>query len=133
MSDLQAFLADERFTTLDRSLARHLAAQASSSRWIGHAAALLSSVLRRGHLCLDLSQRPSDHFEAAAALQPWPSLTSWRDDLLASGLVGRGDGKHLVLHAADHAPPLWRIRTVEKPGWGVIVPGVESGLLIMRI
>lgn len=32
MSDLQAFLADERFTTLDRSLARHLAAQASSSR-----------------------------------------------------------------------------------------------------
>ena len=99
MSDLQAFLADERFTTLDRSLARHLAAQASSSRWIGHAAALLSSVLRRGHLCLDLSQRPSDHFEAAAALQPWPSLTSWRDDLLASGLVAQqpGEFKPLVL------------------------------------
>jgi exodeoxyribonuclease V alpha subunit len=101
MSELQTFLADERFMTLDRSLARHLAAQAPASRWIGHAAALLSSVLRRGHLCLDLSQRPSEHLEAAAALQPWPSFSSWRDDLLASGLVAQqpGEFKPLVLDA----------------------------------
>ena len=102
MSELHTFLADERFTTLDRSLARHLAAQAPASRWVGHAAALLSSLLRRGHLCLDLSQCPSDPFEAAAALQPWPSFTSWRDDLLASGLVAQqpGEFKPLVLDAA---------------------------------
>jgi exodeoxyribonuclease V alpha subunit len=102
MSELHTFLADERFTTLDRSLARHLAAQAPASRWVGHAAALLSSLLRRGHLCLDLSQCPSDPFEAAAALQPWPSFSSWRDDLLASGLVAQqpGEFKPLVLDAA---------------------------------
>ena len=59
MSDLQAFLADERFTTLDRSLARHLAAQASSSRWIGHAAALSAFPVQRASMMSKASGKVS--------------------------------------------------------------------------
>ncbi|MFZ9905774.1 MAG: exodeoxyribonuclease V subunit alpha [Steroidobacteraceae bacterium] len=107
MSALQTFLADDRFTTLDRALAQHLAAQAPASRWIGHAAALLSSLLRRGHLCLELARPPADDptdtLGATPALVPWPSAMSWREDLLASGLVAQhpGDFKPLVLDAND--------------------------------
>ena len=107
MSALQTFLADDRFTTLDRSLAQHLAAQAPASRWIGHAAALLSSLLRRGHLCLELARPPADDptdtLGATPALVPWPSTISWREDLLASGLVAQhpGEFKPLVLDAND--------------------------------
>ncbi|MBU3672466.1 MAG: exodeoxyribonuclease V subunit alpha [Sinobacteraceae bacterium] len=107
MNDLQQFLADDRFTMLDRSLARHLAAQAPASLWIGHAAALLSSLLRRGHLCLELAQPPTGDstktLGATPAQVPWPSASSCREDLLRSGLVAEhpGEFKPLVLDAND--------------------------------
>jgi len=103
MNDLQSFLADERFSALDRALARHLSMQAPASRWIGHAAALLSSLLRRGHLCLELGQLLSDEFEATSTRSPWPSTASWRDDLLTSGLVAQqpGEFKPLVLDSSN--------------------------------
>jgi len=69
--DLDEFLAHEGFSTLDRHLARQLVARAQGdSQLIGYAAALGSLMLRRGHVCLDLSRPPKDSGTPIATLTP---------------------------------------------------------------
>lgn len=87
-ADLEAFLTQEGFSTLDRHLARQLAARANgSSKLVGYAAALTSLMLRQGHVCLDLSQPPKKIVSTITNLAPWPSIEAWRKDLVSSGLV----------------------------------------------
>jgi len=97
---LEEFLAHELFSTLDRHLARQIATVAGAqSRLAGHAAALASAMLRRGHVCVDLRQPPQFNDEVGLPTMPWPQIAEWRGDLLASGVVasdGR-DFKPLVL------------------------------------
>lgn len=77
------------FSTLDRHFAKRLQREAAQgSMLIGHAAALVSSMLRRGHICIDLRQPPELGEELAPLFESWPSLAEWRDDLEASGVVG---------------------------------------------
>ncbi len=99
---LEEFLAYELFSTLDRHLAKQIATVAGAqSRLAGHAAALASAMLRRGHVCADLRQPPQFNDEVGLPTMPWPQIAEWRGDLLASGVVasdGR-DFKPLVLDA----------------------------------
>ncbi|MBM4210888.1 MAG: hypothetical protein FJ187_10125, partial [Gammaproteobacteria bacterium] len=97
-ADLESFLAHESFSTLDRHLARQLAARAhAGSQLIGYATALTSLMLRQGNVCLDLSQPPKESESSIAKLMPWPNLEIWRDDLERSGVVAIGEPAFLPL------------------------------------
>jgi len=97
-ADLESFLAHESFSTLDRHLARQLAARAhAGSQLIGYATALTSLMLRQGNVCLNLSQPPKESGSSIAKLMPWPNLEIWRDDLERSGVVAIGEPAFLPL------------------------------------
>lgn len=94
---LNAFLEHEAFNTLDRHFATRISNNAKSgSRLAGHAAAVASAMLRRGHLCARLDERPDFGNELPPVMERWPSLEQWRADLEASGLV--------ALDSADFLP-----------------------------
>jgi exodeoxyribonuclease V alpha subunit len=105
MPPLEEFLDQQGFSTLDRHLARQVAgAAAAGSRLAGHAAALASAMLRRGHTCLDLSRPPPADENGSLRLDPWPDLATWRQDLGTSGVVADDDKmfRPLVLDASGH-------------------------------
>lgn len=89
---LSEFLDHGLFTTLDRHFARRIAAEAApSSVLAGHAAALASAMLRRGHVCLRLDQPPNLEEGQEPLITPWPSLAEWRRDLVSSGVVSQSE------------------------------------------
>jgi exodeoxyribonuclease V alpha subunit len=85
---LSTFLEHEAFNTLDRHFANRISGNAKSgSRLAGHAAAVASAMLRRGHLCARLDEHPDLGNELPPLMESWPSIEQWRVDLEASGLV----------------------------------------------
>ena len=97
-ADLESFLGQEGFSTLDRHFARQVVLRANeNSKLIGPAAALTSLVLRQGHICLDLSRAPKMAETAVPSLTPWPSVDVWREDLSRSGVVAVGEPRFLPL------------------------------------
>jgi exodeoxyribonuclease V alpha subunit len=85
---LEQFLAYDGFNTLDRQFAHRMVKLADpKSVLVGHAAAIASAMLRRGHLCARLDEIPDFGDALPLRMDPWPTLTQWRADLEASGLV----------------------------------------------
>ncbi|MFM8586195.1 MAG: exodeoxyribonuclease V subunit alpha [Gammaproteobacteria bacterium] len=85
---LSAFLEHEAFTTLDRHFAIRISERTKpGSRLVGHAAAVVSAMLRRGHLCARLDEPPDFGNELPPLMQSWPSIEQWRVDLEMSGVV----------------------------------------------
>jgi exodeoxyribonuclease V alpha subunit len=64
------------------------------------AAALLSRTMRRGHICLDLGERPVDLADLLPAFT-WPDLKTWQKAFAKNRAVGRPDeARPLVLDDA---------------------------------
>lgn len=94
---LEDFLRANFFSSLDRHFAKQLAAWAPQSRLAGHAAALASLMLHRGHLCLELGQPPNIEDDDGGLHRDWPSVVEWRTDLLTSGVVATDTNTFLPL------------------------------------
>lgn len=95
---LSAFLEHEAFTTLDRHFAIRISENAKpGSRLAGHAAAVVSAMLRRGHLCARLDEHPDLGNELPPLMESWPDVEQWRVDLEASGLVALDGAAFLPL------------------------------------
>ncbi|MEY2720671.1 MAG: hypothetical protein RL597_116 [Pseudomonadota bacterium] len=85
---LEQFLAYDGFNALDRQFAYRMTDLAGpKSVLVGHAAAIASAMLRRGHLCARLDEMPDFGDALPPVMDPWPTLSQWRADLEASGLV----------------------------------------------
>ncbi|MFM7395761.1 MAG: exodeoxyribonuclease V subunit alpha [Gammaproteobacteria bacterium] len=95
---LDTFLEHAAFNALDRQFARRVASEtAKGSVLAGHAAAIASVMLRRGHLCAVLDEPPDLGDPLPPILNDWPSLHRWRDDLMASGVVAEDGDTFLPL------------------------------------
>jgi len=98
IAPLSVFLEHGAFTTLDRHFAIRISKNAKSdSRLVGHAAAIASAMLRRGHLCARLDEQPDLGNELPPLMESWPSIEQWRVDLEASGLVAKDGAAFLPL------------------------------------
>lgn len=72
------------------------------------AAALVSRATQEGHICLDLTEVAGKPLQDDPEALPCPNLSSWREKLLESAVVGRsGDYMPLIL---DHGHRLYLYR-----------------------
>jgi len=95
---LDTFLEHDAFNALDRQFARKVASEAAQdSNLSGHAAAIVSVMLRRGHLCAFLDEPPDLGDELPPLMNAWPSIHGWRADLMVSGVVAEDGDTFLPL------------------------------------
>lgn len=98
LQDLNTFLQNPAFSEIDRHFARHVASlSAPASQWTGHAAALLSLSLQRGHVCFRLDQPLGPEEPEGVGMSPWPDLSAWRSDLAAGGRVALDNSAFLPM------------------------------------
>jgi exodeoxyribonuclease V alpha subunit len=110
---LDAFLEHDAFNALDRHFARRIGRRSKpESTLSGHAAAIASAMLRRGHLCARLDEPPDFGDELPPLMETWPSAEEWLTDLEASGLVA-SDGTPFLPLVLDSKGRLYLHRYFE--------------------